>query len=223
VTRGAVRVRLGRCDRELLGRRQLRESVTIGEHVVSTPDQPTGEADGLIDTSYEYCTDGSTCTQGHTVQYVFDWGDGTANSGLVDSCASHTYTATGNYDVRAMARCTEGEESGWSTVLSVSITEHVVGVPDQPTGEADGLINTSYEYCTDGSTCTQGHTVQYVFDWGDGTANSAPADSCASHTFTVAGDYEVTARAQCTEGELSSWATALAVSMTEPLPGPPRF
>jgi uncharacterized protein (TIGR02145 family) len=52
----------------------------IAEHTVSTPAAPSGPSSGQTGESLSYSTGGSACSQGHDVQYRFDWGDGTASS-----------------------------------------------------------------------------------------------------------------------------------------------
>ena len=74
---------------------------------VSAPTTPSGPASGTTGTSYSYSTGGSVSSFGHTVQYLFDWGDGTDSGWLAvgTTTASHTWAAAGTYNVRAMARC----------------------------------------------------------------------------------------------------------------------
>ncbi|MCG2681743.1 MAG: S8 family serine peptidase, partial [Kiritimatiellae bacterium] len=96
---------------------------------VSTPDMPTGPSTGLISTSYDFSTGGSTSSLGHDIQYFFDWDDGSDSGWLAVGTteASHSWAAAGTYDVRAMARCATHTtvESIWSTTLSVIITDGV--------------------------------------------------------------------------------------------------
>ena len=92
---------------------------------VSAPDEPTGPSTGLISTSYDFSTGGSTSSLGHSVQYLFDWDDGSDSGWLAVGTteASHSWAAAGTYDVRAMARCATHTtiESLWSTTLALII------------------------------------------------------------------------------------------------------
>ncbi|MCG2681595.1 MAG: S8 family serine peptidase, partial [Kiritimatiellae bacterium] len=92
---------------------------------VSSPNTLTGPATGMISTSYDYSTGGATSSLGHSVQYLFDWDDGTTSGWLAEgtTTASHSWAAAGTYDVRAMARCVDHTtvESIWSATLSVII------------------------------------------------------------------------------------------------------
>jgi hypothetical protein len=93
---------------------------------VSIPIQPLGSASGFKYTSYSFSTGGSTSNLGHTVQYRFDWGDGTTSNWLAAGTvmASHAWALNGTYNVRAMARCATHTtiESLWSNALSIVIS-----------------------------------------------------------------------------------------------------
>ena len=47
---------------------------------IVTPDVPSGPGSGTKEVIYTYSTEGSSSNFGHSIQYFFDWGDGT-NSG----------------------------------------------------------------------------------------------------------------------------------------------
>lgn len=92
---------------------------------VSPPNPPTGTTSGSISTSYNYSTSGASSSQGHTVEYQFDWkGDGTDLSAWGSTTQSKSWSSAGAYSVRARARCTTHTTivSGWSSGLSVNIS-----------------------------------------------------------------------------------------------------
>jgi hypothetical protein len=94
---------------------------------VSTPSQPSGVAIGLKNISYYFSTGGSTSNLGHTVQYRFDWDDGTDSGWLTEGTkqASHSWSANNNYHVRVMARCVidTSVESLWSDTHVLIISD----------------------------------------------------------------------------------------------------
>jgi hypothetical protein len=95
-------------------------------HTVSTPDMPTGPATGEVDQTLAFSTSGATCTLGplgHTVQYSFDWDDGTRSDWNASTTASHAYSTHGVYHVRAQARCSVDTSivSEWSYTKTVKI------------------------------------------------------------------------------------------------------
>ncbi len=95
---------------------------------VSTPSTPSGPSFGYTDVSYTYSSSGGASSLGHSVQYFFDWGDGN-DSGWLDvgtTSASHSWSSTGAFSVRAKVRCATHTtlESSWSPTMTV-----VIGVP----------------------------------------------------------------------------------------------
>jgi len=190
-------------------------------HTVSTPTTPSGPTTGEINTSYSYTTGGSTCSEGHAVEYRFDWGDGIQSGWSASTSASHTWSTAGSYSVRAEARCsvTTTIVSSPSPGLAVTIsTPHTVSTPTTPSGPTTGEINTSYTYTTGGSTCSEGHAVEYRFDWGDGTYSSWSTSTSASHQWAADGTYTVRAEARCSINTsiVSDPSAGLTVSISTP-------
>jgi|YelNatPaOPRAMG01_1025707.scaffolds.fasta_scaffold59779_2 hypothetical protein len=93
-------------------------------HTVSTPDTPSGPSTGQVGETLTFSTGGANCSQGHPVEYRFDWGDGTYSSWSSNPTASHSWTAAGTYQVRTQARCSLDQSviSAWSSAKSVTIT-----------------------------------------------------------------------------------------------------
>ncbi|MCD6154169.1 MAG: PKD domain-containing protein [Candidatus Verstraetearchaeota archaeon] len=93
-------------------------------HTVSTPNTPAGPSSGEVGQSLTFSTGGASCSRGHSVEYRFDWGDGTYSSWSSSWSASHTWSASGTYQVRAQARCEVDTSivSPWSSARTVSIT-----------------------------------------------------------------------------------------------------
>ncbi len=93
---------------------------------ISTPNTPSGPATGMEGVSYSYTTGGSSSSSGHSIQYRLDWGDGTYSIWLPVGTlsAAHSWSASGTYNVRAVARCsTHFVESAWSALLPVILDE----------------------------------------------------------------------------------------------------
>jgi len=98
-----------------------------GAETVSMPDIPDGEYSPLITMPYVYSAGGSTSSDGHDVQYYFDFDDGT-NSGwlpVATTEVAHRWPDEGDYAgyyyVQVKARCSIHTEieSGWSQALEV--------------------------------------------------------------------------------------------------------
>jgi len=188
-------------------------SVTIAgpaaaNHPPATPSIPDGELIPLSGQTYSYSTK-ATDPDGDQVKYTFDWGDGTTsttsmvNSG-VSAKASHTWTvAPGtrkDVNVRAKATDTHGTASSWSnplpTIVMALRENHPPTIPTKPVGNMQinsagqgvGVSGVVYSFSTV-STDSDGDTIKYIFDWGDGSTETGYFSSgqvvTASHSWNV--------------------------------------
>lgn len=189
--------------------------------IVIRPDTPFGSTNVMTNWIYTYSTEGARCTEGHSVEYRFDWDDGSFSLWSSSMTASHSWSAAGTYQVRAQARCLfdTSVESIWSPVpLSVRVKQVcIVFTPERPSGTATGIINTSYNYYTRGTTCLGSHPVEYRFSWGDGNWSDWSDSLEASHSWSFARTYSIRAYARCTETEETSpQSESLHVSIYAP-------
>ena len=90
---------------------------------ITTPGQPSGPTTGLPGTSYSFTTSGASCSNGHTLQYEYDFGDGTISSWRTSTSVNKYFSNTGTYQVKVRARCIEDNNkiSSWSQPLTVTI------------------------------------------------------------------------------------------------------
>jgi hypothetical protein len=189
---------------------------------VSTPSTLGGPTSGTIGTSYFYSTGGSSSNLGHSVQYFFDWGDGT-NSGWLPVgtiSAAKSWASAGTYNGKAQARCASHTTvvSDWSPALSVTISvPETVSKPSTPSGPTNGISGASYTYSTGGSSSNLGHSVQYLFDWGDGTDSGwLPVGTIsAAKSWVSAGTYNVKAQGRCAThtSVVSDWSQTFSVNI----------
>jgi hypothetical protein len=100
-----------------------------GSEIVSAPTTPTGPATGSLAVSYAFSTGGATSTLSHPVRYKFDWGDGTDSGWLAQgtTSASHAWSATGAFNVRAVAECATHNDilSTWSAAHAFTIANNM--------------------------------------------------------------------------------------------------
>jgi hypothetical protein len=93
--------------------------------VVSAPATPGGWTNCTSGILYTYTSGGSTSEFDHTVQYLFDWGDGTDSGWLPIGTinASKFWRFPGTYSARVKARCATDTyaESDWSNILLVTV------------------------------------------------------------------------------------------------------
>jgi hypothetical protein len=202
--------------------------VSIGIETVSTPTTPTGPSFGVVnkdekypfDKSYSFTTGGSSSILNHPVEYQFDWkGDGSDLSTWGPFIQSKTWTQGGVYTVRARARCVTHTDivSNWSSGLVVTIES--VTSPNTLSGPTTGIANALYTYSTGGAVSSLGHSVQYLFDWGDGTNSDwLPVGTTTATKSWSAGmkdSYLVKTRARCATNTLavSDWTPTLKVAI----------
>lgn len=98
--------------------------------------------------------------------------------------------------------------------VDVWLPSEIVTVPGAPTGNASPFVNVNETYSTSGSTCSQGHPVEYSFSWGDGSSSVWSVSTSASHLWTTPGAKSVTVAARCqTHPSLSTASPALSVAV----------
>ena len=94
----------------------------------NTPSKPSGPTSGLINTSYSFSTS-TTDPDGDQIQYEWDWWgievpytqSEIVDSGTVNTQSHHWHTP-GTYAVMVRAEDEEGDHSGWSNPLYITIT-----------------------------------------------------------------------------------------------------
>ncbi|MEE8372138.1 MAG: CFI-box-CTERM domain-containing protein [Dehalococcoidia bacterium] len=108
---------------------------------VTAPNTPAGPSSGGIGQSLAYSTEGAASNLGHSLEYRFDWGDGSYSGWSSSSTASHFWSAANTYIVKAQARCAThtGIVSGWSSGKSVTIAD----VPPAVTTNAASAITSN--------------------------------------------------------------------------------
>ena len=189
------------------------------------PSTPNGPSSGVTGVSYSYSTF-SNDDEGDDIKYGWDWDDsspiewsGYYNSG--NTCTrSHIWTSAGTYDVKVKAKDDQGGESGWSSILTVtiSIPNNPPDEPDKPSGPTSGRSGISYTY-TSSATDPDGDKVYLLFDWADGTNSGwlGPYNSgdivSASNIWTAQGSYSVKVQAKDMHGDVSVFSDPLPVNM----------
>ena len=150
---------------------------------------------------------------GNANRYTIDWGDGTTQTATTDSTPTHTYTSnTGSpftVDVEAFNNSGSGsgstaskERVGYVTIYTatpvVSFAAYASASGGSPITQWDDGDTVYFENTT---TNTSGATVQYTWEWGDGSSDDVVTSDSASggvgggrigHTFTASTEQEVT-------------------------------
>ena len=202
-------------------------SLSSAVETISTP-ALSGPNAGAVGTSYTFnVTTSATSSLGHSIQYDFDWGNGTSSGWLAPgvTSASTSWPSGATYSVRVQARCATHTTilSSPSTVQTIAITAtpaESISVPGTPSGTTTGYTNAGYSYSSSGATSSIGHPLQYQFSFGNGDVTPwlAPGASANEAWFT-AGSYPVTVKARCAIDNqvVSPSSAALNVSITVPV------
>lgn len=194
----------------------------IGEapsHAVSTPETPSGPASGQVGEVVCFSSEGAVCNQGHAVEYRFDWDDGEFSLWNTSTSAAHTYPSSGEYNVRAIARCGQapGIESEWSQSRSVEVLDnptspirvHFAYLPTQPkVGEPVRFVASRL---TDSPPWTG--AVTYEWDWdNNGGIDWTTSDSTVRFAFDEGGSHEIRLVATDSTGRAAEKTRRLDVS-----------
>lgn len=182
------------------------------DHTVSVPGPPEGPVSLTLNETGTFTSTGAACSLGHTVVYVFIWGDGTYGESLLSTPAdSHSWSGAGSYAVAVVAVCSEDQAiMSTSEPLMVHV-DHTMSAPGLPTGPVTLALDESGTYTGAAASCSLGHDVQYLFIWGDGTYSesflSTPEES---NSWSIGGSYGVSLVAVCTQDQS-------VMNMSEPL------
>jgi hypothetical protein len=198
---------------------------------ISTPSLTSGETNGFTGTIYTYSAGRSSSNLSHPLEYQFDWkGDASDVSPWGSGSQSKKWLNGGVYTIRARARCATDKSvvSDWSVGLLITIfLNETVSIPTTLIGSTDGIIGKNNTYTASGSSSSLGHTLEYQFSWKDDESDlSGWGSPSQSKTWSVAGTYNVRARARCVQDTfiVSEWSSPLAVTIvaeTVSTPGTP--
>jgi hypothetical protein len=201
-------------------------TVASASETVSTPSTPAGPTDVTTSFGPNYTTAGAVSSEGHAVEYRFDFDDGVMTAWAASGNAARLWSTAGTYDVKAQARCAADTdvESAWSAALTVTVTDtppvETVGAPGTPTGLAAVETAVDASYTIAASVSNLGHAVEFQFDWDDGTTSPWDAATTVAHQWAAEGSYHVEAMARCaadTDVE-SAWSAVLIVTVTDAPP-----
>jgi len=151
--------------------------------------------------------------------YKFNWGDGTM-TGWGTNQPTHAYSSPGNYGIKAKARDEHGIEGDWSPPHNVLITSSGANQPPictGVTGPTSGAPGDSLTFTATGSD-PDGDTIQYQFDYGDGTISSWQSSSSTTYSFSSENDYYISAQTKDSGGLISGWCPSHIVAITEGIP-----
>lgn len=171
--------------------------VTITEPGANTA--PTAViASGTCTTANTTCTMSATGSAdpdaGDAIRdYVWSWGDGTADTTGTSATQAHVFPTPGTYTVTLRVVDRWGRSS-------VAVTRSVTTAAE-PNGNNGPVVVFNQPTCTGrtcavssaGTTDTDGGIRSYTWKWGDGTADTVTTSTATqSHAYAAAGTYTIT-------------------------------
>jgi N-acetylneuraminic acid mutarotase len=198
--------------------------ISASAETVSAPEMPGGSSAGEIGQSLTYTTGDSSSSLGHNLEYRFEWGDGTYSSWSSSISAAHSWSVSGTFTIRAQARCAAHTSiiSSLSPGKSVTINPpETVSTPDMPSGSSAGQVGQSLAYTTGGSSSNLGDSVEYRFDWGDGSPYSSWSSSTsAAHSWSLGGPFTIRVQARCAAHTtaVSAWSYGMSLMISDTKP-----
>jgi hypothetical protein len=161
----------------------------------------------------------------HDVEYRYDWNDGQYSDwgpkvGSYYS-ASHAWSATGSYEVRAQARCATHPDvvSDWSaaSVIEISAVEAVspptINIGSEVTVDLDGWLFPIANF----AESNMGHLIELQWDLGTGTLEPWGGSASPPLRFFDLGDFTIRVRARCREHTdvVSDWSNSVLVHVID--------
>jgi PKD repeat protein len=177
---------------------------------VTASRNPTGDVPN--GTSIAFTATG-TDADGDPITYQWDFGDGDTATGAT---ATHTYPAAGSYTATVTASDNQGG-SGNTTVpvTVVASTNHVPTVTAGRTPTGTITSGTAVNFTAAG-TDTDGDTLSYTWDFGDGTPGSTAQNP--THTYTATGTFA--AKVTVNDGKGGNNNDTLSVTVVAPNQNP---
>jgi len=185
----------------------------------NTPLPPTGAVSSKVGTTCRFKVTASD-PDFHRVSVRVDWNDGDTSdwSELFRSgdtmTLEYAWPVPGDFRISAQAKDEKDAVSLWSNWHVVAIADTVSlppGSPRAPAGPDTGYINSVCEFSTLAGD-PNGDRIRLQFDWGDGDTSDwggLVAESTLvtmSHTWLVAGEYSVRARAKDEKELVGEWS-----------------
>ena len=182
------------------------------------PDEPSGPSTGITECVYQFSTS-TTDPDDDTVKYGWDWdGDDIVNDwtnyypSVTSVNVTHSWTVAGTYTVKVIAEDNVGDQSDFSSALTLTIVVNIP--PDVPDilGPSNGKAGNYCEYRFV-TTDPNEDDVSYYIEWGDELVEDwselykSDENFTAGHTWDVKGDYTIRVKARDVHGAESEWAT----------------
>lgn len=147
----------------------------------------------------------STVSDGATLTYDWNWGDGTAHG--TGATATHIYGSAATYAVTLTVTDSLGSTAASTSNVTVTHAAPVAAFTGSSTGYTV-TVNGA------GSSASDGASLTYDWNWGDGSPDGSGA--AASHTYTSGGSKTVILTVTDSLGATATATHAIATSHSAP-------
>jgi PKD repeat protein len=170
----------------------------------------SGEAGSTL---IQFDGSGSSDPDGDTISFAWDFGDGNTGTGMMPT---HTYTVSGNFDVRLVVN--DGQAVSDPSLTSAAISAPAVNIAPvaDPGGPYAAEPGQAISFDGSASADPNGDPLTYRWDFGDGSTGTGVTPA---HAYAAAGGYEV--RLVVSDGALDSAAAVTTVEVVEVVSGQP--
>ncbi len=152
----------------------------------------------------------SSDPDGDSLTYSWNFGDNTTATGVG---ISHVFNTVGQYVV--ILTVSDGSLSDTETItITVTDTSTPIATADLVTDATTGTAPATITFDASGSTISNGSTLTYSWDFGDGSTGSGIT---IAHEYATAGDYIATLTVANTAGV--SDTASVTINITEPTTG----
>jgi PKD repeat protein len=155
-------------------------------------------------------TTGSTDPDGSIVSSAINFGDGSATVG--GPSASHTYSTTGTYTITATVTDNLGATASKSATIIVSSTANQPPIAAISVTPSTAYAPATVSVSAAGSSDPDGTIASSALSFGDGTSATGLT---ASHKYSTAGVYTLTAKVSDNLGATSSASASLTIKAPE--------
>jgi hypothetical protein len=153
---------------------QVSYSVAAANGAPLTPATPTGASSALVNASVAFSTSASD-PNGDSLEYRYDWGGGVLSSWGAAS-QSHSWSAAGQYAVKAQVRDSHLAESAWSAGKTVTISQNQ---PPTANAGSDQTVNAGAAVSLNGSGSDPDNGIS-IWQWRQTAGSSVTLTGAAT-------------------------------------------
>ncbi len=189
---------------------------TTTANITAEPNEPpicdaNGPYTGTVGQPVTFDGSGSSDPDGTIDSYVWDFGDGSTDTGVNPS---HTYLASGSFTVTLTVTDNEGGTSTCTTTAEIGPAENQPPVCDA-NGPYSGTVGQPVSFDGSGSNDPDGTIDSYAWDFGDGSTDTG---SNPTHTYLASGSFTVTLTVTDNQGASSTCTTTAEIGAIENQP-----